>query len=234
MKTKLKLVFLFTFCVTVAFAQKKKPLSFGMASHLHFYLIEFELHEIRRGSTLYAPAKTMGFFNPSPNFSMFITKPLSKRLSLKLQTGASMIIREPNFLEYAEKDNQIIIPTYLSVSYKIGNQHNMIRPFVEGEIGYVQERIFLRLNIETSLDRHGGLGYGFKIGFDIHKRKLKKLAPFRFTVGYNAYFENTFLLVDYLNPSLEDVSFWFKTKRASIVYGIEYVFPNKKKDKKKQ
>jgi len=219
----------------VGLAQNKKPLSVSLELNTHVFNPVGKPQRIQIGNIVAYPAKKAPFQDPMYGLTIILRKPLRKNLSIGLDAGVSIVRHDIDSRGYLDDKYLVVYPMTFDVQYRFKKQWKLLVPIISVNIGYVKSHYLLILNSENSLDRYGGMSYGAKVGFSIENRKFKKLAPFRFMIGYRNYYENVHASIHYIpSAGLENIDFDFKTLRESMSFVIQYQIPFKKKKNKKE
>lgn len=230
---KKQLTILLFLTLTIMQAQKKKPIQFGLSYSVSGFNqkgIIFQRLEINPYTVAYVNKKSP-YYHYMYSAYFVAQKPINKRLSLGTQLGFTIIFKDPITLEYREKENITSLRALLTATYGFGTKHQLIKPYVTAKFGYVNLYYHENVTSEITFDHHGGIAYELEASFKIQNRKLKRLAPFRFFVSFNRYYENARFDIDYVLPSTPDVHFDYRVLRESMSMGVAYFFTRKPKKK---
>ena len=228
---KIRFTYLFLSLIVPVFGQNKKPVTFGIETGADFFIYSYKQQKIQTGSRNSYMYQEEPFESIMYSVYFLTEKRLSKRLSIETKIGVGILFNEPLLRDYRDTKNITTYRMLGGLNYHFEKKWHLIMPTLGVNFGYLKQHYTHILNQETKIDFKGGMIFELKAKVGIKNRKYKKLAPFKFFISYNNYFENSSILINYTvqTPTTENVNAPFKIRAESISYGIQYYFPHKKK-----
>ena len=214
------------------FAQRKqKPFNLSVQTQIDFFSQKTEGQIVSTSTLDFFVAKKHGYRIPMGTVSVRFSKnEIFKKIDIGLNFGLSIIHNDLLPGTYLDIPERIVaFPVVLDVAYNFSQKKSVFQPFVRLKGGYT----FLSYTSSEisgyEESSKGGYAYGAAYGFKIHHRKFKQLNNFNFIFGYNNFYTNESHTTSFMLTT--PVTVHYKIQRESYSFSIEYVFPQKKKEK---